>query len=211
MVDEAQNLPPRTLEELRMLSNFQISDMPLIQSFLLGQQEFRATLRAPQLEQLRQRIIASCHLDPLERDETRAYITHRLNVVGWQSDPEFCDEVFHAIHGFTEGIPRKINLFCDRLLLFGYLEGIHRFDEDTVREVAEELAHESGIADTGAEGSEKGYPEIKPLELGASSDADTLPATPHSDTAPAGPTSQATDASTEDGGKASVEQGKQSK
>lgn len=142
VVDEAQNLPPRTLEELRMLSNFQISETPLIQSFLLGQEEFRLTLQGPDLEQLRQRIIASCHLLPLESEETKAYITHRLSVVGWQGDPEFCDDVFELIHSLTRGVPRNINVFCDRLLLFGYLEEVHRVDEQTVREVAAELEQE---------------------------------------------------------------------
>jgi putative secretion ATPase (PEP-CTERM system associated) len=148
VVDEAQNLPARTLEELRMLSNFQISDAPLIQSFLLGQNQFRDTLQSGELEQLRQRIIASCHLNPLESEETRAYISHRLGVVGWQGDPEFSDEVFHTIHALTQGVPRRINVFCDRLLLFGYLEELHRFDEDTIREVAAELQQEFRMPDS---------------------------------------------------------------
>ncbi|MCB1770385.1 MAG: AAA family ATPase, partial [Candidatus Competibacteraceae bacterium] len=82
VVDEAQNLPMRSLEELRMLSNFQVAERPLLQSFLLGQEEFRFTLQDPGMEQLRQRVIASCHLNPLSQDEIGPYIEHRLHIVG---------------------------------------------------------------------------------------------------------------------------------
>jgi len=142
IVDEAQNLPARSLEELRMLSNFQIADTPLLQSFLLGQEEFRATLKAAGMEQLRQRIIASCHLHPLNEQETRAYIEHRLQVVGWRQDPQFDEGCYAAIQRHTQGIPRRINLFCDRLLLYGFLEELHVFSEDAVATVGQELLQE---------------------------------------------------------------------
>lgn len=142
VVDEAQNLPIRSLEELRMLSNFQISDKPLLQSFLLGQEGFRTTLESPNLEQLRQRIIASCHLTPLGPVETQDYITHRLSVVGWNDDPSFDTDAFEVIHNVSGGIPRKINVLCDRLLLFGYLEELHELNGSKVKEVARELTQE---------------------------------------------------------------------
>ena len=142
VVDEAQNLPAQSLEELRMLSNFQVSDKPLLQSFLLGQEEFRSTLQAPGLEQLRQRIIASCHLAPLEERETRDYIEHRLGVVGWDQDPLITRDAHAAIFAATDGIPRRVNVLCDRLLLFGYLEQKHEFAAETVEKVAAELSDE---------------------------------------------------------------------
>ncbi len=144
VVDEAQNLPITSLEELRMLSNFQISDKPLLQSFLLGQNEFRATLQSARLEQLRQRIIASCHLRPLEQEEIRAYVEHRLRVAGWQGDPRFDDGSFEVINSVSEGIPRKINVLCDRLMLFGYLENLHVLTASHVSEAGRELADELG-------------------------------------------------------------------
>jgi general secretion pathway protein A len=142
VVDEAQNLPARSLEELRMLSNFQVSEMPLIQSFLLGQAEFRETLQAPGMEQLRQRVIASCHLNPLTAEETRAYIEHRLRVVGWQAQPHFSEEAYAAIYKHTQGVPRRINVFCDRLLLYGFLEDLQALSDVAVAAVARELSHE---------------------------------------------------------------------
>ena len=132
VVDEAQNLPMTSVEEIRMLSNFQIENRPLLQTFLLGQEEFRPVIQAPQMEQLRQRIIASCHLVPLDELETRAYIEHRLKLVGWEQDPEITDQAYQSIFRFTQGIPRKINVFCDRLFLYGYLEELHCFDSEVV-------------------------------------------------------------------------------
>ena len=87
IVDEAQNLTPRAVEELRMLSNFQLGDQALLQSFLVGQPELREIMQSPQMQQLRQRVIASYHLGPLDAAETQAYIEHRLQHVGWKDDP----------------------------------------------------------------------------------------------------------------------------
>jgi putative secretion ATPase (PEP-CTERM system associated) len=142
VVDEAQNLTPRAVEELRMLSNFQNDDRSLIQTFLLGQPEFRGILQSVDMQQLRQRVIASYHLGPLDADETRGYIEHRLNLVGWKGLPGFSDDAFLAIHRFTGGIPRRINTFCDRLMLFGYLEEKTHFGDDEISEVIEDLRHE---------------------------------------------------------------------
>jgi general secretion pathway protein A len=143
VVDEAQNLPPRSVEELRMLSNFQSGEKPLLQSFLLGQPEFRRTLQDASMEQLRQRVIASCHLGPLDAAaETQGYIVHRLQTAGWRGDPSFSEDAFAAIHVYSGGIPRKINVLCDRLLLLGRLDKKHEFSGKQVAEVVDELQQE---------------------------------------------------------------------
>lgn len=147
IVDEVQNLPLGGLEELRMLSNFQVGPQPLLQTFLLGQPQFRRTLASPDLEQLRQRVIASYHLGPLTRDETGAYIQHRLERVGWRDDPSWTPAAFGAIHRRTGGIPRRVNTLCSRLLLYGYLEEAHEIDAAVVEQVAEELEQELPQAD----------------------------------------------------------------
>ncbi|NOY61569.1 MAG: AAA family ATPase [Gammaproteobacteria bacterium] len=159
VIDEAQNLPARSLEELRMLSNYQAGDKALLQSFLLGQVEFRQTLQAPGLEQLRQRVIAAYHLNPLGSDETRGYIEHRLRLVGWKGDPVITDSAFSAIHGYCEGTPRRINTLCDRLLLFGCLEEMHEIDGESVKTVTDELAQEV-IAPRAASGT-AGRPAVE--------------------------------------------------
>jgi len=148
LVDEAQNLPPRSLEELRMLSNFQLGGRVLFQSFLLGQAEFRNTLQAKGLEQLRQRVIAAYHLEPLDEEQTRGYIEHRMRTAGWKDDPKFKDSAFGAIYKYTGGIPRRINTLCDRLMLFGALEELHEFDVDKIKTVVEELKKETSGPDS---------------------------------------------------------------
>jgi hypothetical protein len=141
LVDEVQNLPPRTLETLRTLSNLHAEDRSLLQIILLGQAEFRQTLNAPELQQLRQRVLASCHLLPLGTvSETQAYIEHRLRRVGWKLDPVITDAAYKAIHEFTQGTPRRINTFCDRLLLYGFLEDYHSLSEESVAAVIEEIS-----------------------------------------------------------------------
>jgi putative secretion ATPase (PEP-CTERM system associated) len=142
VVDEAQNLPPRSVEELRMLSNFQVNNKALVQTFLLGQEEFKRTLQSPGMEQVRQRIIASYHLDPLSADETEKYIVHRLQLVGWQQNPTFGEDVFRMIYEFSGGVPRRINAMCDRLMLFGCLEELRTIEKDAVLSVMQELEQE---------------------------------------------------------------------
>jgi len=156
LVDEAQNLPVKSLEELRMLSNFTYADKPLLQTFLLGQPEFRKTLQSPELIQLRQRVIASCHLGPLDLAETEAYIVHRLQTVGWRDDPSFSSGAFAAIYQHTAGIPRKINMLCDRLLLMGRLDEKHAFAEQDVAEVMDELRQEFAFGDLPLDAEEGG-------------------------------------------------------
>ncbi len=142
VVDEVQNLPAKTVEELRMLSNFQVGNKPLIQSFLVGQKEFIKTLQDDSMEQLRQRVIASCHLGPLKSEETKFYINYRLNESGWTGGDLFDDDALLLIHELTEGVPRRINVFCDRILLFGYLEEIIFFTSEHIKIVADELSEE---------------------------------------------------------------------
>jgi general secretion pathway protein A len=142
VVDEAQNLNPQTIEELRMLSNFQTANNSLLQIFLLGQPEFRKTIMSADMVQLRQRVIATYHLGPMDSTETRTYIEHRLQTAGWNNDPRISDDAFLAIHQFTGGLPRKINTLCDRLFLMGYLEELHDLDKSHVDEVISDIRQE---------------------------------------------------------------------
>jgi len=142
IVDEAQNLPSETVEELRMLSNFQLNNKPLIQSFLLGQEELKGIIQAPNMEQFRQRIIASAHLKPLSCEEVKEYINHRLLQAECDKQELFPDTAYELIHEKTLGVPRKINIFVDRLLLFGFLEELEVIDVEAINEVANEMAVE---------------------------------------------------------------------
>lgn len=148
LVDEAQNLPPAAVEELRMLSNYQVGNRALLQSFLIGQPELRNLMRSPSMQQLRQRVIASYHLGPLDGAETREYIEHRLKQVGWKGDPSFEPEVFALIHQYSGGIPRRINNLCTRALLAGYLSDSHVICADAVKDVVTEFSEEFGEAIT---------------------------------------------------------------
>lgn len=144
VVDEVQNMPFEAIEELRMLSNFQRDSRPLMQCILLGQPEFRDRLSLPEMDQIRQRIIATYHLGPLGETETREYIEHRLKTVGWNGDRIFTDGTFPLIHRATEGVPRQINVLCGRLLLFAALEESRVIDETIVDAVSQEIRAESG-------------------------------------------------------------------
>jgi general secretion pathway protein A len=145
IVDEAQNLSAQALEELRMLSNFQLETQSLLQSFLIGQPELQRTVRSAPLEQLRQRITASCHLGPLDMAETRPYVEHRLRTAGWKQRPEFEPAVFERLHELTHGIPRAVNRLCHRLLLAAYLGNKERIDVALVDEAGHELEKEVGL------------------------------------------------------------------
>ncbi len=162
IVDEAQNLTPQAVEELRMLSNFQTADKSLLQIFLLGQPEFRRTLLSPDMQQLQQRVIATYHLGPLDPLETKDYIEHRLHTVGWNGDPSLSEDAFFEIYNFTGGIPRKINTLCDRLFLMGYLEERHNFRSTDVIEVLSDIQQELAlpILETAAQ-NPSDMPQIK--------------------------------------------------
>ncbi|MBB6425583.1 XrtA/PEP-CTERM system-associated ATPase [Sphingopyxis sp. JAI128] len=146
IVDEGQNLAISALEELRMLSNFQLGGHSLLQIFLLGQPEFRQTLfHSPTLEQLRQRVIATHHLDPMEPEEVEPYILHRLRKVGWTGNPSFSPDAFEEIFDYSEGVPRKLNVLVSRLLLYGAVEQMTRITAQNVRSVVAEIEADRGI------------------------------------------------------------------
>jgi putative secretion ATPase (PEP-CTERM system associated) len=145
VVDEAQNLTPRAVEELRMLSNFQVGNQALLQSFLVGQPEFREILQRPEMEQFRQRVAATCHIGPLDQEETRGYIEHRLKCAGSTGKPTFEPAAFESIFKASAGIPRRINTIADRLLLAGFLAGRTHLTADDVTEVVREFQQESGV------------------------------------------------------------------
>ncbi|UIP30104.1 XrtA/PEP-CTERM system-associated ATPase [Photobacterium sp. TLY01] len=165
LVDEAQNLPPETVEELRMLSNFQFHDKPLLQSFLLGQEELKGIIRLPEMEQLRQRIIASCHLQPLTADQVKSYMLHRLQCVNWRGNPTLSDGVFEAITRYTKGVPRKINILADRIFLYACMEGLTAINtvnvEHVIAEMSEELPGETPRSKTSAN-VDGDHPPIQP-------------------------------------------------
>lgn len=141
VVDECQNLELTALEELRMLSNFQLGSHPLLQSLLLGQPEFRATLaQHPGLEQLRQRIIASHHLEALDAGEVEHYVRHRLGHVGWSGRPDFEDGLLDALYRHTGGIPRRVNQVMNRLLLLGAIEERETLSQTMLGDVIAEMS-----------------------------------------------------------------------
>jgi general secretion pathway protein A len=145
IVDEAQNLSFEALEELRMLSNIVVGKTMALQSFLLGQPQFRAMLGSPLLEQLRQRVTAAYHLGPLSEGETRSYIEHRLRRADWKGNPQFTEDCFSVIYRHTGGVPRQINTLCSRLLLFGFLEELHTLEAAVVEKVANDLRQEMAV------------------------------------------------------------------
>lgn len=142
VVDEAQNLSSHTVEELRMLSNYQTDKRPLLQTFLLGQPEFRKILLGEDMQQLRQRVAATYHLGPMNQAETKSYIEHRLSTAGWNNDPSFSEDAFTAIYDYTGGIPRKINSLCERVLLMGCLEEIHELGVTEINAVIRDIQQE---------------------------------------------------------------------
>lgn len=145
VLDEAQNLSIAALEELRMLSNFQVGRHAPCQIFLVGQPQFRDLMANQDLEQLRQRVIAAYHLGPLAEGDCEKYIAHRLKQVGWNNDPVFGQDAFASIYRHTDGVPRRINTLCSRLLLLGFLDDLHTFSADDVERVAADLREEQGV------------------------------------------------------------------
>jgi type II secretory pathway predicted ATPase ExeA len=136
MVDEAQALPPASLEELRMLSNLQAGGHALLQIFLVGQGEFRERLQGSQrLEQLRQRVIAMHHLEPMGPEEVEPYLFHRLALVGWRGKPRFTEEAIGALYRGSQGVPRQLNQLAGRVLLHGAIERLDKIDGPTVEAV----------------------------------------------------------------------------
>jgi general secretion pathway protein A len=142
IVDEAQNLSMEALEELRMLSNFSGSGLASVQTILLGQPEFRGMLASPELDQLRQRVIASFHLSPLGPTETQAYIQHRLTTAGWSGRPQIEPLAYDAVYRATDGVPRRINRLFSRVLLLGSVERAETITAAMVDLTADELARD---------------------------------------------------------------------
>ncbi|MFZ2997806.1 XrtA/PEP-CTERM system-associated ATPase [Sphingobium sp.] len=146
IVDEAQNLAITAIEELRMLSNFQLGGQSLLQIFLLGQPEFRDLVKSPRLEQLRQRVIATHHLEPMTANEIEPYIIHRLSIAGWAGDPSFTPAAFAALYDATGGVPRRLNALVSRVLLLGAIEQLHGIDADVVAAVVSDMGMDTDIA-----------------------------------------------------------------
>lgn len=178
VVDECQNLDLDALEELRMLSNFQLGAHPLLQSLLLGQPEFRHTVaHHPGLEQLRQRIIASHHLEALDAGEVEHYVRHRLGHVGWNERPGFEDGLLDALYRHTSGIPRRVNQVMNRLLLLGAIEERDDLSHAMLDDVISEMtADQNRGARAGGGADLRTAPAAAPAAA-APAAADSLPAT----------------------------------
>jgi putative secretion ATPase (PEP-CTERM system associated) len=150
VIDEAQNLSPAALEELRMLSNLETEKSKLLQIVMVGQPDLRDKLAAPELEQLRQRITVSYHLTPLDPEETANYINHRLRRAANNTPLEFPRGVTAVIHARSRGIPRVVNVICDAALVFGYAEERRQVDDTLIDEVLGELEATGVLPRTGA-------------------------------------------------------------
>lgn len=143
IVDEAQNLSHDALEELRVLSNLNSERDLVLQTILVGQPELRDTLRQPDMHQFAQRIAIDYHLDKLPRNETRAYVRHRLVTAGGSPDI-ITEEAIDLLHTQTGGVPRLINLVCDTALVYGFAEQARHIDDQLVRQVLRDRA-DSGL------------------------------------------------------------------
>ncbi|MBW8840404.1 MAG: AAA family ATPase [Sphingomonadales bacterium] len=163
IVDEAQALHTGALEELRMLSNFQAGGHALLQIFLLGQPEFRAALHGnDRLEQLRQRVIAMHHLDPMEAEEVEPYVLHRLSLVGWNGRPKFTPDAFAALYRGSDGVPRRLNQLAGRVLLFGAIEQVDVIDARVVDAVIADITGDMPAPSAPAPRPVVAAPEPKP-------------------------------------------------
>jgi general secretion pathway protein A len=144
IIDEAQNLSADVLEQLRLLTNLETHERKLLQIILIGQPELRGLLAQPALEQLAQRVIARFHLEALSASETEHYIAHRLAVAGWTGPLPFDSKALRLIHAASRGVPRRINLLCDRALLGTYAQGQKRVSLATVERAAKEVFDQRG-------------------------------------------------------------------
>jgi putative secretion ATPase (PEP-CTERM system associated) len=142
IIDEAQGMGPEALEEVRLLTNIMDGNRQLLQIFLVGQEELQDTVKSNSLKQLHQRLIAATHLEPLDADDTRAYIKHRLRCVNWKGDPLISTETYDQIQRYSHGIPRQINQICSRLFLHGSIEEKHRLGIADIKIVVDELQQE---------------------------------------------------------------------
>lgn len=142
IIDEAQNLSADMLEEIRLLSNLETDKSKLLQIILIGQSELNLTLSKPELEQLRQRIAINTHISPLSREDTEAYILHRLKTAGNAAAVEFGNGVMDAIYDFSNGTPRLINIICEFALLAAFADEKKEIDLELIKEVANDLINE---------------------------------------------------------------------
>jgi general secretion pathway protein A len=149
IIDEAQNLSADVLEQLRLLTNLETSERKLLQIILIGQPELRRMLARPELEQLAQRVIARFHLDSLSAVETAAYILHRMSVAGSTGATPFTPRIMRLVHAITQGVPRRINLLCDRALLGAYAEDKYEIDRRIVNKAAAEVFGKAGVPQPG--------------------------------------------------------------
>jgi len=139
IIDEAQNLKPQSLEQIRMLTNLETAKDKLLQIILVGQPELNQKLELYNLRQLKQRIMVKYHITPLEKEDIKNYVEHRLATAGAQGRIKFTDEAFQAISDFSSGIPRLINILCDRSLLAGFVAESSIIDTNIVNKCLEEL------------------------------------------------------------------------
>jgi general secretion pathway protein A len=181
VIDEAQNLTAGALEELRMLSNLETEKSKLLQIVLVGQPNLRDKLGAPELEQLRQRITVSYHLQPLDADETENYINHRLRRAAVGSPVVFPREATEMIHTRSRGVPRIINIICDAALVFGYAEERRAINLALVQEVLAELELTGVLPAAVATSATESAPAAAPMPVSAAAASATLGTvtTPH--------------------------------
>ncbi len=138
IIEEAQNLSIELLEQIRLLTNLETTKSKLLQIIMLGQPELRDILSRPELRQISQRITARYHIGPLAKKEIAAYVNHRLTVAG-AKDKLFPDSIFKSLYRYSRGIPRLINVICDRALLGTYVQGKTRVDKSTLKKAANEV------------------------------------------------------------------------
>ncbi|MGJ7917715.1 AAA family ATPase [Massilia sp. LXY-6] len=180
VIDEAQNLSPQVLEQLRLLTNLETSERKLLQIILIGQPELRTMLAQPELEQLAQRVIARYHLGPLSASETGAYVAHRLTVAGAHPGNPIPGSLAPLIHRLTHGVPRRINLLCDRALLGAYVENSREVTPKILRRAAQEVFAGEGPAPGGRAAAPLRWPLVAGGVLaGAALSAAAWQAVPH--------------------------------
>jgi general secretion pathway protein A len=138
-IDEAQNLPRATLEQIRMLSNLETDQEKLIQIVLVGQPELQGILSSPALRQINDRIMLRYHLEPISRENVKHYIEHRLSVAGVDGQLSFTDGAFEKIYDFSRGYPRRINAICDRALLVAYTENSRSIEKETIQNAMKDM------------------------------------------------------------------------
>jgi putative secretion ATPase (PEP-CTERM system associated) len=142
IIDEAQNLKPDLLEDIRMLSNLETDTAKLLQIILVGQPELRDILSKPEMRQLRQRISISCRILPLNRIETEEYIFHRLEIAGNREAVVFTDGCMDIIYGQCKGIPRLVNIICDFILVTAFIEELTTIDTAMLQDIVADLDFE---------------------------------------------------------------------